>query len=163
MMSASKAKEKASNLSTISDKYIEFGRLDSAEDAIRAIDLPQWKALKLADLAVATARSSSRAKAKEILDEALRISESSESYPHDRSQETALANIARGYAAAGEKRQSLKLFAQILEKMCDLEDYSDRINRLAMIGFVFEGAGLKANNRIRRVLNKIIMKWTEDD
>ena len=160
MMSYSKAQDKASNLSTIADEYIKFDRLDSAEEAVRAIDLPQWKAMKLADLAVAIAQASSKTKAKEILDEALRISESSKVYPHDQLQETALARIAKGYATAGEKKQSLKLFVQALEKITDLEDYDAPINRLAMIGFVFESAGLKPDKGIRSVLHKIMKKWT---
>jgi tetratricopeptide (TPR) repeat protein len=158
MMSYSKAQDKASNLSTIADEYIKFDRMDSAEETVRAIDLPQWKAMKLADLAVAIAQASSKTKAREILDEALRISESSKAYPHDQLQETALARIAKGYATAGEKKQSLKLFVQALEKITDLEDYDAPINRLAMIGFVFESAGLKADKGIRSVLHKIMKK-----
>jgi hypothetical protein len=161
-MSASRAREKASYLSAISDKYIEAGKFNGAEDSIKAIDLPQWKALKIADLAMETARTSSKRTASTILDEALQLSKTSREYPHDILQETALGNIARGYSEAGKKRLALDLFAQVIESISNLETYDDRINRLVEVSFSFEKAGLKADQRIMNVLHKILETWVED-
>jgi tetratricopeptide (TPR) repeat protein len=161
-MSTSKAWEKADGLSAVANKYIEFGKLESAEVCIRAIDLPQRKAMKLADLAVAIARSSSKMKAKGLLDEALQISKTSQKYPHDRLKETALSNIAIGYSEAGEKRKALKLFAQVLKELSASQYSSYLVNRLTMIGFAFERAGLKADNHIKAILHETIKKWAED-
>lgn len=163
-MSFSKAMDKAEGLSAIANKYIQLGRLESAELCIRAIDLPQWKAMKLADLAIGIARSSPKmkTKAKGLLGEAIQISKTSKEYPHDRFKEAALRNIAIGYSEAGEKQKALRLFAQVFKELSELQSYDDREHRITMTGFAFERAGLKSDDNIKAILHKTIQKWAED-
>ena len=162
-MSFSRAREKAALLSEISDKYIEAGQFDKAEQAISAIDLPQWKAGKLADLAGAMARGSSHGKVKELLAKALRLSDGAAEYPHDVYRDLALTNIAGRYAEAGDREQAARLFARVLEMVRKLESYDDRVTRLAEIGLSYERAGMKAGPPIRSVLRNIIREWVEDE
>ena len=113
-MSTSRAREKAAYLSEISDKYIEARQFDKAQQAIEAIDPPQWRAGKLADLAVARLDTSQRNKVTRMLAQALHLSESSAEHPHDGRKYLTLANIARRYAEAGYKKQAAKVFVDVL-------------------------------------------------
>jgi tetratricopeptide (TPR) repeat protein len=161
-MSTSRAKEKAAYLSEISYKYVEARQFDKAQQAIDAIDLPQWRAGKLADLAAARFHTSQRNEVKVILSQALHLSESSAEYPHDSEKYLTLANIARRYAETGYKKQATKVFVDVLGMAHELKSYNNRIVSLAEIGFSYEKAGLKADDRIRDALRRIIKDWTQD-
>ncbi len=162
MMSTSKAKEKATYLSQIADKFIQLGRFDKAKVAIDAIDLPQAKTEKLADLAGAMIIASQHDKAISILAQAQTLSDTAEDYPHDRYREFALANIAQHYAEAGEREKSVILFTRILESMRDLGSSLGSLEQLAEVGLYYERSGLGPDPRITASLRKIIEDWSED-
>src|SRR4029077_12183014 len=82
MMSTSRAREKASYLSQIADKFIQLGRFSKAKVAIGAIDLPQARAEKLADLAGAMIIASQHDRAISILAHAQTLSDTTDVYPH---------------------------------------------------------------------------------
>jgi tetratricopeptide (TPR) repeat protein len=162
MMSSSQAKEKASYLSQIADKFIQLGRFDKAKVAIDAIDLPQARAEKLGDLAGAMIVASQHHRALSVLAQALTLSYTAEHYPHDRFRELALANIAQRYAEVGEREQSVLLFKRILDFERDLDDNLSGFDQLETVGFYYERSGLGPDPRITASLRKIIEDWAED-
>lgn len=161
-MSDSTAKEKAIYLAEIADRYVAAGQFDRARRAAEAIDLPQWKADKLADVAGAARAAWPRAGVRELLARALHLSKTSAEYPHDIPGDKALVNIARRYAGAGDRETASGLFLIVLEMVRGLEDYEDRVERLAEVGLRFEQAGMKADAPVRNALRRIIKEWTED-
>lgn len=163
MMSSSKAKSKASGLSQICRKYVEARQFEKALSAALAIDLPQWKARKLANVAEALGPASHQtAKAIKALDQALRLSVTSEEYPHDSSPVLALSAIARGYAAAGDTRRARVTFAQALNLLSKEQSEGVRIPWLAEVGLDFQEAGLTGDDQIRTELRNIVEKWAEN-
>ena len=161
-MSTSRAKEKASYLSQIADKFIQVRRFDKAKVAIDAIDLPQARAEKLGDLAGAIIITSQHDKAISILAQAQTLSDTAEHYPHDRNREFALANIAQRYAEVGEREQSVLLFKRILEFERDSGDNLSGFDQLETVGFYYERSGLGPDPRITASLRKIIEDWSEN-
>lgn len=160
-MSSSTGREKAVALAEIADKYLAAGRLDRAQQAAEAIDLPQWKADKLADVAGAARSQWPRARVKKQLARALRLSETSAAYPHDVESDWALANIARRYAEAGDREQASRLFLRLVEMARRLDSDEYRIEKLAEIGVRFELAGMRPDAPLRNVLRRIIKEWAE--
>ncbi len=98
-----------------------------------------------------------------MLEEALQLSKTAEQYPHDILQEAALSNIGRGFSKINKQRKALALFAQVIERISKQESFGDSIIRLAMVGFDFENAGLKADRQIQNILHKISESWVEDE
>jgi len=150
--STSNAREKASALGVVASACVRAGRLDRALAAAAAIDLPQWRADVLADVAGATMRAGSKAGAREILDRARRLSTSTPDHSHDRYAPLTQSNLALRFAEIGDEAQALALFARALELP---DSYSDPLTFIAHIGYGFEKSGVKADRRIRTLLRKV--------
>jgi tetratricopeptide (TPR) repeat protein len=151
--STSTGKEKAMALSLMTDAYLKAGWLDKARDAAGAIDLPQWKANKLAD--VAGAMTGTPAAAKALLNRALTLSTTEADFPLDTDPILTQSNIARRFAELGDEKQALDIFACLLEPTDESESVHDRPEMLIHVGFDFEKAGLKVDGQIRSALRRI--------
>jgi tetratricopeptide (TPR) repeat protein len=158
--STSTGREKAMALSLMTDAYLKAGWLDKARDAAGAIDLPQWKANELAD--VAGAMTGTPAAAKALLNRALTLSTTEAHYPLDKDPILTQSNIGRRFAELGDERLALDIFACLLEPTDASESIHDRPEMLMHVGFDFEKAGLKVDGQIRSALRRIVNTLDED-
>ncbi len=157
--SHSQVQTKSQVLSEIIDLYLQANQYEKALECAQAIDHPQHRANKLADVAAAMKTSSKNSKADKLILSALKLSESAPYHSHDRQQDSTLLNIARRLAETGNRAQSLKIFTKLLK---EARDQNTRVEQLAEIGYNFELSGLQANKEIQLLLREIAKDWLEE-
>ena len=155
----SNALQKSQYLSQLADLYLQANQYEKALECAKAIDQPQYRANKFADVAAAMRVISKNSKSDKLLLAALKLSETAPYYSHDRQQDSTLLNIARRLAETGNRTESLKIFTSFLKKE---RHHRSSLADLAEIGSSFELGGLQPNKEIQLLLREIAKDWLKE-
>lgn len=155
-MSTSPQMQKANDLSEIAGKFAEIKQFGTALQIIGTIEKPYYKAQALTNLAV---RQNSKNSA-QYLELALAIVQKTEDSSLDAGRINVWCEIAKGFAKIGRKDKATEIFAEIL---MNKDITSSSLDDFLFVGFSYESAGLKSDERISSALKQFIKNWEEDN